>query len=44
MAMQVKMCEETYRYAEWLTRITGRSAADVLALALGNTARFGLIG
>lgn len=39
MAMQVtvKIREETYRYAEWLARTTGRSVSDILATLLDNS-------
>jgi negative regulator of replication initiation len=39
MAMQVTLNirEETYRYAEWLARTTGRSVSDILATLLDNT-------
>jgi negative regulator of replication initiation len=39
MAMQVtlKIREETYRYAEWLSRSTGRSVSDILGTLLDNT-------
>lgn len=39
MAMQVtvNIREETYRYAEWLSRTTGHSVSDILATLLDNT-------
>lgn len=37
MQVTVNIREETYRYAEWLSRTTGRSVSDILATLLDNT-------
>lgn len=37
MQITLNIREETYHYAEWLARVTGRSASDILATLLDNT-------
>ncbi|HLV36264.1 MAG TPA: hypothetical protein VKY59_14150 [Spirillospora sp.] len=37
MQVTLNIRDETYRYAEWLSRTTGRSVSDILSTLLDNT-------